>query len=243
MRVRVPPSPGITFFARHGRKIPDTTPMPAIARVTDSWKNTKLIAGLMIFAMALYFFFDALVGYPRSDERYLKHKEYMEKGDLNGWKTYAKSRNWSAKPPEKYLGPGKVIEQWVFGGFLMIVGSGILGYWATQKGRVVQSDDQAVVSPSGRRIPYSAITGLGVKHWETKGLAKVRYSIEGKKGEFELDDYKYDRDATKEIFSDIEAALKARAEGEESPVTAPDGSLSKEAAPGGSGPDHNEPSA
>jgi hypothetical protein len=82
-----------------------------------------------------------------------------------------------------------------------------------QKRVVVRTDAEAVYSPAGTRVPFASITGLGLKKWESKGLARVRYEIEGRKGEFVLDDYKFDRDPTHEILKEIETHLVARTQG------------------------------
>jgi hypothetical protein len=74
----------------------------------------------------------------------------------------------------------------------------------------VRTDEEAVFTPSGTRVPFGAITGVGKKKWEDKGLATVRYEIEGRKGEFVLDDYKFDRDATHQILAEIEEKVAVR---------------------------------
>ncbi len=63
------------------------------------------------------------------------------------------------------------------------------------------------------RFPFGTITGLGKKKWDDKGLATVRYEIDGRKGEFILDDYKFDRDATHQILAEIEERLLRKQSG------------------------------
>jgi hypothetical protein len=53
---------------------------------------------------------------------------------------------------------------------------------------------------------------LGLKKWEDKGLAVVRYTIDGRKGEFVVDDYKFDYEATHTIVEDIKRRLVERVE-------------------------------
>ena len=95
-------------------------------------------------------------------------------------------------------------------GLTAVLGALSLAYWFVQKGRVLRSDAEAVYAPNGTRIPFTAITGLGKKKWDDKGLATVRYEIDGRKGEFVLDDYKYDRDPVHQILAEIEAHLSIR---------------------------------
>ena len=42
-----------------------------------------------------------------------------------------------------------------------------------------KTDAEAVYTPSGTRVPFGAITGIGKKNWDSKGIAKVRYTVDG----------------------------------------------------------------
>ena len=89
----------------------------------------------------------------------------------------------------------------------------MLIYWVTQIRRIVKTDDDAVYTAAGNRVPFTAITGVGKKQWETKGIARVRYEIEGRKGEFVVDDYKFDTAPSRTILKEIEEKLLARTGG------------------------------
>lgn len=195
--------------------------MPAEARVTPIWKKQKLFVALFLFAFAGYFFWDGAVGYPRADARYREWKSYRDSGRLAEWPAYAAQKGWKADewqkwlddphqkgvvPPERH-GRGKIMEQFVCGGIVSILALITYAYWLSQKGRSVRTDEESVFTPTGARIPFQSITGLGKKKWESKGLATVRYEMDGRRGEFILDDYKYDRDATHQILAEIEGKL------------------------------------
>ncbi len=199
--------------------------MPAEARITPVWKKQKLFIAAFLLAFAAYFLWDGAIGYPRADRRYHEWKRHHDSGQLDQWPAYAREHGWKIDEWKKWLddphqqgripndrhGRGKYLEQFVCGGILSILGLIALAYWLMQKGRVLRSDAEAVYSPAGTRVPFGAITGLGKKKWEAKGLATVRYEIEGRKGEFVLDDYKFDRDPTHQILAEIEERLGTRA--------------------------------
>lgn len=182
--------------------------MPAEARVTSIWKKQKLFISLFLIAIGGWFFWDGAVGYPKSNERFLKYEEYENARNMAGWREYAKSRGWVTEKPHKLHKQQDINVQFVLAGLLAVIGSTVLIYWLTQKGRVLRSDEQAVFTPSGTRVPFEAITGLGKKNWDAKGLATVRYQIGGKQRQFVIDDYKFDPDPTRQIFAEIEARLK-----------------------------------
>ena len=52
---------------------------------------------------------------------------------------------------------------------------------------------------------------MGLKKWDSKGLATVRYEIAGRHGQFIVDDYKFDPIATREILNEVKRKLEERA--------------------------------
>jgi hypothetical protein len=186
--------------------------MPAEARITPVWKKTRLAMAVIFLGYGLYFYFDGWIGYPRSNERWTKHHEFEQAGKLDEWKAFAASKGWVAEPPHKFYERKDIIGQFAFGSLCCIGGLVALAYWFSQVKRIVRTDDEAVYSPSGTRVPFGSIAGIGLKKWDSKGLATVRYQIDGRTGEFVLDDYKFDPDATKQIVEEIKARLEARAE-------------------------------
>ncbi|MEP6671158.1 MAG: hypothetical protein ABJF10_18500 [Chthoniobacter sp.] len=199
--------------------------MPTEAHVTPIWKKQKLFIAIFFIGFGLYFFWDGAIGYPAADRRYHEWKKYNDAGTLADWPAVAQEHGWKSdewkawlndphqqgRVPADYHGHAKIVEQFACGGFALVLGLIVLTYWLTQKGRVLRTDEAAVYSPAGTRIPFDAITGLGKKKWENKGYATVRYKINGREGRFLLDDYKFDRDATHAILAEIEEKLIAGA--------------------------------
>lgn len=184
--------------------------MPAEARITPIWKKQKFFVALFLLAIAAWFCWDGRIKYPGENVRWLAQEEYEKSGREAEWPAYAASRGWSAEKPHKFHQPGDLTMQLGLSALTGVLGLVSLAYWFVQKGRVLRSDAEAVYAPNGTRIPFTAITGLGKKKWDDKGLATVRYEIDGRKGEFVLDDYKYDRDPVHQILAEIEAHLSIR---------------------------------
>ncbi len=199
--------------------------MPAEARVTPIWKKQKLFIAIFLLGFAAYFFFDGAVGYPAADRRYHEWKRFHDAGQLDQWPAVAQQHGWKVDEWQKWLddphqqgkplppdfrGRGKYLEQFICGTFSGLLGLVALAYWLSQKGRTVRTDETAVYSPAGTKVPFDSITGLGKKEWDSKGLATVLYTVSGRKGRFKLDDYKFDREATHQILAEIEEKLLAR---------------------------------
>jgi hypothetical protein len=92
-------------------------------------------------------------GYPRSNERFLAHQQYEKEERLSEWPAYAKSRGWVEKPPEKLFKPQDINGQYFFGSLGVLVGLIVLIYWFGQKGRILRTDEEAVYTPAGTRVP------------------------------------------------------------------------------------------
>lgn len=181
--------------------------MSLVARVTPIWKKQKLFMGLFLIAMGGWFFWDGTIGWPRSNERYYAWAKFREEGQLQNWPAYAKERGWVEKAPDHAYSPHQLQGQLICGTLATLSGLLVLGHWFSQRNRVLRADDEAVITPAGTRVPFSAITGLGLKKWDSKGIARVRYEIEGRKGEFVVDDYKFDTVPSREILEQIKSRL------------------------------------
>jgi hypothetical protein len=180
------------------------------ARVTPIWKKQKFFLAIFLIAFGAYFYWDGAIGWPRNNERYLKHKQFQEAGNLDGWHSLAKERGWKTQPPEKLYSDEQITGQFIYGTMCVVAGLITLGYWLQQIRRVLKLDDESVTTPSGTRVPFDAITGLGLKKWESKGLATVRYELSGRKGQFVVDDYKFDTTPTRQILDEIKKRLEGR---------------------------------
>lgn len=198
--------------------------MPLEARITPIWKRQKLFMALFLIAFGLYFFWDGFYGYPFKNVRYGEWKRFRDAGQTSEWQEFAKQKGWKADEwtrfaqehgwrepyPELAMSQGKIREQFFFGALVTTIGLVVLGYWFSQKGRILRADDEAVTTPAGTRVPFSAITGIGLKKWESKGIARVRYELEGRKGEFVVDDYKFDTAPSREVLEKIKRGLEGR---------------------------------
>lgn len=187
--------------------------MPAEARVTKMWKQQKGLIPILFIAFALYFLWDGVVGYPRSDERFDAHERL--KATPGEWEKLCLERGWKTQPPEKRMGPHKYAEQLWWAAGAGAIGLIALALWMRQKGTFVKSDAEGVTAPGGARVPYTSITHVDRTKWKSKGLACVRYSLDGKEGRFTLDDAKHDPKALDVILADIVSRVgdKATAEG------------------------------
>jgi hypothetical protein len=178
------------------------------ARITPVWKKQKLLLALLLIGFGGWFAFDGMVGWPKSNERWAEYIKLKEKD--GAWEEFAKTKGWSTEPPHRLYERNDILGQYIMGALCGAIGLGTLIYWLSQIKRVMRVDDSAVTSAAGVRVPFEAIHGVGKKLWEKKGIAKVRYSLNGKQGEFVVDDYKFDTKPSRQILEEIERRLSLK---------------------------------
>ena len=186
--------------------------MLAEAHIASLWKKQKLFVALFLMALGGWFFLDGLRTYPNSNERWTKYEELENSGRLTEWPDFARSRGWVQEKPHKFYEPKDINAQFAFGTLGVVLGGIVLVYWFTQIRCVLKMDEDAVYSAAGTRVPFETITGVGKKKWESKGIAKVRYEIGGRKGQFVVDDYKFETEPARKILAEIEHRLTSRSE-------------------------------
>ncbi len=183
--------------------------MPAEARVMRTWIQQKGLIPVFLFGFAVWFLWDGLLGWPRSNERFDEHVRLKDKS--GEWEKRCTERGWTVEPPHKRYGRSDIITQFAIAGLTGVIGAFSLVFWLRAKKTFIRSEDDAVITPSGVRVPYASITDLDLRKWKSKGLATVAYSLEGAKGRFILDDAKYDPAGLDAILEDIRQQTEGRA--------------------------------
>ncbi|HEV7401763.1 MAG TPA: hypothetical protein VGO11_02510 [Chthoniobacteraceae bacterium] len=184
--------------------------MPVVARISAIWSKQKLFVAVFFLLIGAYFFFDGTFTYPRSNQRWDAQSDFEKRGKQEEWPAFAAAKGWVTKKPEKRYETGDIVSQFVFGGVATVAGVLLLIYWMTQRKRLLKIDEGAVYTPSGARVPFASIRGLGKKRWDTKGIAIVRYEDNGRLLQFVVDDYKYETEPARQILDTIEQQLTAK---------------------------------
>lgn len=184
--------------------------MAVVARISAIWSKQKLFVAIFFLAFGAVFFFDGAFRYPRSNERWDAQDRLEKAGKMDQWPAEAAQHGWVTKKPKKRYEDGDIVTQYVMGGVATVAGVLLLIYWMTQRKRQLKIEDGAVFTPSGARVPFASIRGLGKKRWDSKGIAIVRYEDNGRLLQFVVDDYKYETEPTRQILETIEQQLTAK---------------------------------
>ncbi|MCX6982134.1 MAG: hypothetical protein NTV08_15495 [Verrucomicrobia bacterium] len=187
--------------------------MPAEARVMRTWIQQKGLIPVFLFGFAVWFLWDGLIGWPRSNKRFDAHALVKDKS--GEWEKLCAARGWTTEAPHKRYGRSDINMQLAIAALTGVIGAFSLVFWLRAKKTFIRSEDDAVITPSGKRVPYASITDLDLRKWKSKGLAKIVYSLEGAKGRFILDDAKYDPTGLDAILEDIRQQTAGRAKVDE----------------------------
>ena len=143
---------------------------------------------MAMFGWGAWCAYDATVTYPHHNER-LKAYQSLNK-DTDAWKKYADEHGWSNSIPDsKPISEGQVLSQWYMLGGLSVAAVALLVLVAARYRWPLGFDDEGIIGPFGRRIPFDSIQRIDKRLWDKTGLALVHYDFDGKNGPLRIDDY------------------------------------------------------
>ncbi len=167
------------------------------------------LIAFVLLGMALWFLFDGAVTYPRQRERALKYEELEKKDRLSEWPEIAGQRGWSLKDPGEPKSEADFSVQFVMATLAALPGLLYLFFYIRARGRWIEVNETELRTSWGQQLEFSQIVALDKKKWESKGIAKVIYQRNGRKGRLVLDDWKFDTEPTRAILREIEANIDA----------------------------------
>jgi hypothetical protein len=109
------------------------------------------------------------------------------------WKEYSKEKGWPQQvdPDEDAKSKRKINEQ-IWAAAACFVFTALTSFFLIRtKGRVMKVDDEGYYPPGGSLIPFSDMTRLDKRKWETKGLATLTYRSGGEEKKAKIDGMVY----------------------------------------------------
>ena len=177
------------------------------AEANHSFLRRFLLIGVLCFAGASWFLYDATIGYPKELLRAQAYKDLeVETPEIQSekWYALAAEKRWSNEIPESpsHVEESIVVQYWMAGVFAL-VGAGFLWWYFRSKTTWIEMDKTGIQSSWGKRIDFDEIQVMNKRRWDKKGIAKL---VGGEKV-FVLDDFKYDRPSVDKIIREVESRL------------------------------------
>lgn len=126
---------------------------------------------------------------PLQDLNLLREKQWQHL-----WRDYSAAwPDWSmdAEPPHEPYDAGKIREQWIVCGICSVLALAAAFFLLRTLRRSFAVDGEALYYFGGKRIPFSELTRLDLRKWDTKGLAFVDYQGASGSGRVRLDGLTY----------------------------------------------------
>lgn len=180
-----------------------------------------LIMGLVAFGFALWCLKDGLYSYPavreqkfgefKTDYKKLfsekdQHSLSFEQFEIvatseqrEGWEKYVVLREIPTQPN-------------IFVQYLMAAGSALAGLILISiplraRGRWIAANDSGITSSWGESFQFDEVELINKRKWRSKGIAKVTYVTGGRRRNFVVDDYKFDRYPVDAILYTLERRI------------------------------------
>ncbi|MGJ8643062.1 MAG: hypothetical protein ACSHX9_06610 [Luteolibacter sp.] len=107
------------------------------------------------------------------------------------WQEYSGENGMNVKPAEHSFDAGKIREQiivfWICLSLFLIT----LFFLIRTLSRSLKADEEALTTVKGKRIPYSEMTSLDLRKWDTKGIAFIDHAGSAGSGRVRIDGLTY----------------------------------------------------
>lgn len=188
--------------------------LPIRAESDSRFYRRFILMGLGALGFAGWCVYDGAVAWPEKNAIWEAYSEIPEPDRPERWPEVAAENGWSdAKPNEHdYHHTDADIQMQ----FYMAVPIALVGLWflwgvLRARGTWIEGNSEGVTSSWGQGFKWDQVEKLDKKKWRSKGIAKVKYSVDGRRRTFVIDDYKFMRQPTDAILLELEDRIPREA--------------------------------
>jgi len=169
------------------------------------------LIGVAALSFSGWFLYDGTVKYPLQQEQhdtyievFQEHADPTEAGRV--WETLATEKGWpTVKPTPRE--DKDIFTQKLLAGITAPIGLYFMATFLMTLGRWVEADEDGLRTNGGKATGYDGITSIDESRWKTKGIALVHFENDGMAGHILLDDWKFDRDRTRQIYDAVKERM------------------------------------
>lgn len=196
----------------------DDPPATIVARYGRYYRNTRYLIAVMCIGWGLYSLYDGFVRYPRQNEAAVQ-KEVDRVETASGRKVTAEERKEiAAKTTLPHPGWDVPFNQWA-GMLLPPLGIALLAWMLYNSRGEYRLEGNVLHIPGHPPVPLDNVRKIDKRLWERKGIAVIEYEdpASGKRKQFKLDDFVYEREPTDAIFDRVEKHVADMVQGQDAP--------------------------
>ncbi|MEM9914500.1 MAG: hypothetical protein AAF911_06045 [Planctomycetota bacterium] len=182
--------------------------------ISPGYRWRLILITLIMLGFGAYCVYDWRIGYPLKVEKYETYNQIVEDNPNDYptvWTAYAAEKGW----PDKV--PGRKTSTDVFTQLLMALITVPLGLFflfklVKENTRWVAMDDNGITASGGHQATWESIKSLDETKWKTKGIAYLHYTADNnRERKILLDDFKQEREPTKQIVTTVQELLNPAA--------------------------------
>ncbi|QDU33142.1 hypothetical protein KS4_11870 [Poriferisphaera corsica] len=190
--------------------------MPVTANIRSSYRTRYGIIALVLLGFMAWCLNDGFFSYPQQKriyDTYIQIRYPQGQGNLEN-ENYLS--DWRKRIDQFKAEDGIVIDsvtqpeektqmdintQFVMAGITGLLGFAAAAYFISIGGAYVKADKETgLTTKKFESIAWDSITSVDISRWESKGIAVVHFDTPTSKGVVTLDDWKFDREETVEIY-------------------------------------------
>ncbi len=171
------------------------------AKIASGYRNRLILIAAGALLYSAWIVYDATVKYPRQLDIYTAYQETIKDNPDTWnevWAQKAKLNGWDPQLTER--SQGDINTQWYMFAITFPIGAFCLFSLILWSRRYIGADDSTLYATGGVAVPFDKITAINASRWEAKGIARVRYDLGAGQREVLIDDWKFEREPSDQIF-------------------------------------------
>ncbi|MEM6394422.1 MAG: hypothetical protein AAF797_16770 [Planctomycetota bacterium] len=196
--------------------------LPTKATISGGYRWRPGLIALFCIGFGFYCLYDGFIAYPKQIEQFDKLELIVAKADPQHPEHDPEYVNWRSqetwnKLAEKHGIEGSITEvesysdrsqgdvytQFIMASIVFPIGLYALYIYISSGSRFVEADHEGVRDHKKQSAAWSDLTGIENPKWDTKGIARLVFkNSDGSEGRILLDDWKFDTEPTRAIYTE-----------------------------------------
>lgn len=176
------------------------------ATVASSYRNRLLLIAVATMLYAAWCLYDGIIKYPEKQQIRAEFERIQERNPDNwqkAWEETAIANGWDGTQEPETVDAWNIRTQWIQFCIVFPIGSYCLFSMAVWSRRFIGADEDKLYAHGNTEFTYDQITSIDATRWDNKGIAIINYNAGSGDQTLVLDDWKYTREPTDQIFDRI----------------------------------------
>ncbi|WP_432799435.1 hypothetical protein [Poriferisphaera sp. WC338] len=172
--------------------------------ISGGYRARLGVIGLVLIGFGIYCLYDGFIAYPEKQRMQIAFAELKKDSPddwAEKWRVMSAENGWSEAQPEAPMSDLSIYTQFIMAGITLPFGLYFGGLFLLSGGRFVEADEKGIRSNKVSDVSWDDVKSVDSSRWQSKGIAVVHYERASGAGVVTLDDWKFEREPTQEIYS------------------------------------------